>query len=328
VRPLFILFIALGFLVVASAPARADDASRAHDELKQGYALKQAGNCEGAVPRFRLSFQLDAKPKALLNLADCEAQLGDLVAAHRDAAQGRDLAAQANDEELTSVAASQLSGIDKRLPHLTITLVRGTPSNCTVSRDGTPMTASARGVAVTLNPGPHVVAVTCTGRAERRFDLFISEGASAQIEAAPGAPVVAAVTPVAAPVDAAPPAPTSSEVSPSSTEGTPTYKVLAYAAFGVGAVGLTVGIASGVAATSKHGALTSECTGDSCPQSAAGDLNGFRSLRTWSTIGYVVGAVGAAGGAVLWFTAPGAPRDATSARVWVGPGAVGVGARF
>jgi hypothetical protein len=309
VRPLFILFIALGFLVVASAPARADDASRAHDELKQGYALKQAGNCEGAVPRFRLSFQLDAKPKALLNLADCEAQLGDLVAAHRDAAQGRDLAAQANDEELTSVAASQLSGIDKRLPHLTITLVRGTPSNCTVSRDGTPMTASARGVAVTLNPGPHVVAVTCTGRAERRFDLFISEG-------------------VAAPVDAAPPAPTSSEVSPSSTEGTPTYKVLAYAAFGVGAVGLTVGIASGVAATSKHGALTSECTGDSCPQSAAGDLNGFRSLRTWSTIGYVVGAVGAAGGAVLWFTAPGAPRDATSARVWVGPGAVGVGARF
>jgi thioredoxin-like negative regulator of GroEL len=71
---------------------RAGDSSAAVDELKQGYTLKQQGNCREALPHFMRSFELDAKPKAALNLADCELQLGDLVAAQGYAGRGRQLA--------------------------------------------------------------------------------------------------------------------------------------------------------------------------------------------------------------------------------------------
>jgi hypothetical protein len=44
-------------------------------------------------------------------------------------------------------------------------------------------------------------------------------------------------------------------------------------------------------------------------------------------VGYVVGALGAAGGAVLWLTAPKGVQE-RSARVWIGPGAAGLGGQF
>src|ERR1700678_1994154 len=118
-RALLFLGAAVGSIVATSFSAHADDASTALEELKQGYALKQGGNCQDAVAHFKRSYQLDAMPKALLNLADCEAQLGDLVAAEHDAAGGRDLALQVDDQELASVASSQLSGVERRLPRLT-----------------------------------------------------------------------------------------------------------------------------------------------------------------------------------------------------------------
>ena len=70
------LFVSL--LLAASAiraPARAADSTGAVEELKEGYALKQAGNCRDAVRHFARSLQLNPTPKALLNLADCERRL-------------------------------------------------------------------------------------------------------------------------------------------------------------------------------------------------------------------------------------------------------------
>jgi hypothetical protein len=321
----------IGSLVLANAPARADDASTALEELKQGYALKQDGKCEEAVPVFEHSASLDPKPKTLLNLAACEANLGDLVAAQRDAVRGRDLATAAQDQELATVASTQLAAIEKRLAHLTVVLAHGAPPDSAVSRDRLPMGASTLGTEVALNAGPHVITVVAKGRAERRFDVFLSEGANAQIEVAPGDRVAAvawspAPQPIAAPVAAAEPEP--EPEAPASASATPTEKLLAYGAFALGAVGLTVGIATGIVATSQHGTLVSDCNGYDCGAAVQGTLNSFRALRTWSTVGYVVGVVGAAGGAVLWFNAPTAPPDSPAASLWLGPGSAGVGGRF
>src|SRR5579872_6278011 len=115
--------------------ARADNASDAVDELRQGYALKKEGNCRDALPHFARSFQLDPKPKALLNRADCEAQSGDLVAAQGHAAQGLQLARQANDAELSKVAEAQLGAVEAKLPHLTVKLGAAAPSATSILRD-------------------------------------------------------------------------------------------------------------------------------------------------------------------------------------------------
>jgi hypothetical protein len=76
--------------------AVASDPPDALDELKKGYALKMYGNCLEAIPDLARSFELDARPKAALNLADCEAQVGEA--------------------ELVVVADEQLAAVDKRLP--------------------------------------------------------------------------------------------------------------------------------------------------------------------------------------------------------------------
>ncbi|MGO9835624.1 MAG: hypothetical protein ACLP1X_15570, partial [Polyangiaceae bacterium] len=130
----------------------------------------------------------------------------------------------------------------------------------------------------------------------------------------------------AKPPEAATPAlaPSSGEVS-SRSSGPP---ILAWAAFGVGGAGLAVGVITGLVAGSKHSTLAGECdnAAGTCAPQYAGDLDSFHSWRTVSTIGYVVGALGVAGGAALWFMAPKATT--TTARMWLGPGSAGIAGAF
>ena len=296
--------------------AHADDAKGAIDELKQGYALKKGGNCQDAVPHLVRSFQLDAKPKALLNLADCETQMGDLVAAQGHASQGRELAHQLNDAELEQVAADQLAGIEAKVPWLTIKLAAGAPLGSSVSRDGLAIGPLSLGAPFAVNPGVHSVTVTAPGYAGRRFEVTVVEDARQQLEVTPGAALGSGSS---APIVASP--------EPSTAGKVRMHKLLAYSAFGVGAVGLTVGVIAGLVAGSKHSALQGECSGRGCPPSAQDDLDSFHSLTTVSTLGYGMGLAGIGGGVALWLTTPKVSPGA-SARVWFGPGSAGVVGAF
>ena len=321
-------FSFLALLVVVTLPfplrARADDAPNAVDELKTGYALKQAGKCPEAIPHFLASYLADPKPKALLNLVDCKQQTGDLVAARGYAQQGRDLAAQQNDAELVGVADQQLAAIDKRLARLTIRLASHAPADSRVSRDSIVLDQRSLGVAVEVNPGAHRIVVAAVGRTDAEFDVTLAEGAVQELEVHPGGPLAQEPTAAIAGHPRTEEVEMSSERAPSPS----TRTLLTYGAFGVGAVGLAVGLATGIAATSKHSALERECPNASgCPDSAQNDIDSFHSLRTWSTVGYVVGAAGLATGAVLWFTAPKASPE-LSARLWIGPRSAGVAGAF
>src|SRR5713101_6233535 len=81
-------------VVLATSLAQADgsDPAAARGQLQQGYALKQQGKCVEAIPHFAESVRLDRQPKALLNLADCEATVAKLVAAEAHAVEARDMA--------------------------------------------------------------------------------------------------------------------------------------------------------------------------------------------------------------------------------------------
>ena len=140
----------------------------------------------GGDPHFLASFRADPKPKAALNLADCLAQTGDLLSARGYATQGRDLADQQHDTELVGVADEQLAAIDKRLPRLTIRIASSAPPDSKVSRDGVVVGAASFGVAAALNPGPHRIVVTASGRVDAEFDVTLAEGAAEEIEVHPG----------------------------------------------------------------------------------------------------------------------------------------------
>jgi serine/threonine-protein kinase len=117
-RPSTLTLLATLLFASTLAPrsARADAKSDALQELKRGYALKQAGDCRGAMPHFVASQSLLPSAKALLNLADCEQRLGDMAAARAHAQEGRALAREQNDSELVALADEQILAIDEKLP--------------------------------------------------------------------------------------------------------------------------------------------------------------------------------------------------------------------
>jgi hypothetical protein len=75
--------------------------------------------------------------------------------------------------------------------------------------------------------------------------------------------------------------------------------VAAGISFGVGALGLGLGAVTGVLALVKGNDVKSRCTGDVCALSAQGDLDAIHTLGTLSTVGFVIGGVGVAAGAVV-----------------------------
>src|SRR6266478_3890052 len=122
-RPAIFLSVPAALLLV-SAVAQADnsDPAAARAQLQQGYALKQLGRCEEALPHFEESVRLDRQPKALVNLADCEEKLGKLAAAQAHFVEVRDLATAQGLEPLRSVAEQHLLTLDRRMPKLIVRL--------------------------------------------------------------------------------------------------------------------------------------------------------------------------------------------------------------
>ncbi len=307
--------------------ALATNSTEALDELRQGYSLKQIGNCRDAVPHLLRSLELEPSARAALNLSDCEQRLGDLVAAQGHAAQGADLARQQNNSELSGVAAEQLAAVEKRLPRLTVKLDAGAPNGCAVTRDGVSLLPASIGAAVAVNPGAHVVTVSASGREERRFDVSVEEGGRAEITVSP-AEIQSKLTIAldAAPSPKADVAPDSSPAPRNRAGGAYTLPLVV---LGVGAAGLAIGLATGLEALAKHASLLANCSAQgACPATEGGDLDSFHTLRTVSTVAYGIGAAGVVAGGILWLVAPSRRPDPTATRVWLGPGWAGVRGSF
>jgi len=110
-----------------------------------------------------------------------------------------------------------------------------------------------------------------------------------------------------------------------------TVSTLAYVAAGAGIAGLAIGIATGLAATSKHATLENECPGPEhgcTPPFPQQDIDAFHTARDWSTAGYVFAVAGLAGGVILWLAAPRAATKDTTAGFRIGPHTAGFSARF
>jgi hypothetical protein len=295
---------------LSAGAAHASDPAAAREQLKQGWALKEAGRCSEAIPHFVESQRLDPKPKALLNLADCEDRLGDLVSAQQHSVQARDLARQDADPLLLAVAEQHLAALDKRLPRLTIVLAHDTPPDTAVSRDGTALGSVSLGVALPANPGKHVVVASVAGHADRTFEVELAEGAQQSIEVAPGdalAPPAPQV--VAAPAVLTPP--------PSSWTA---RKSVALSLVVVGTAGMAVGAVFGVLAIGKNNDsnANNHCNASGCDPTGTQLRNDALTDATVSTVAFGAGVAVAAAGVVLWWTAP-AQQVTSAGRLEVAP---------
>jgi hypothetical protein len=112
-------------------------------------------------------------------------------------------------------------------------------------------------------------------------------------------------------------------------EGGAAMATAGWVAVGFGGLGLTLGIVTGAMVLSQEADLEARCPDRQCPPEAHDDAEGFDTLRTTSTIGFVIGGVGLATGVTLLLLGAGddeAEEASEEARLEpvVGIGAVGV----
>jgi hypothetical protein len=218
--------------------------------------------------------------------------------------------------------AQRLDEVAKAMPSIAFD-VKDSASNdvggVRITMDGQPLAASA-GAAIELDPGEHAFVFEAANLPKVEKKFVVVEGVKGRHE------VIRLGS--AKPTEAATSAPVPSREKVSSRRNGPT--ILAWAAFGAGGAGLVLGITAGLMAGGKHSTLQGECNNaaGTCAPQYAGDLDAFHTWRTVSTIGYVVGALGVAGGGALWFMAPKATSSAVTAHMWLGPASAGIAGRF
>ena len=98
----------------------------------------------------------------------------------------------------------------------------------------------------------------------------------------------------------------------------------------MGAAGLVAGGVFGGLALSAKSDLETECPNRMCPPGSYSKDDDALLLGNLATAGFAVGAVGAALGAYLWFTATPSDESERAARVepWVGVGSAGLAGTF
>jgi hypothetical protein len=312
---------------VALAEPSAADKETARSLLNEGDRKYAAKDYKGALDAYQGAHSIMGVPTTGIEVAKAQEALGLLVEARdtllsitRLPAQPRDPAAftKARDD-----AKARAPGIAARIPSIRFTVTGPSPgAEIAVSVDGQALPSASASLPRKVNPGHHRVTVSSQGFVEQTREVDVEEGKEAPLSfvlaAGPGgAPPVGGPAPV---VESAGPG------APPPDTGTSEKSSLAYVGLGVGALGvagIVVGTVFGLKASSKWSDAKAQCNPfpTNCGTTGAGLGDDAQGAATVSTVGFIVGAVGVATGAVLWFAAP---EKKTESGVAVGVGPTGV----
>ena len=293
--------VVVSALLLASTPARAGDPAAAREQVKLGYQLAQDGKCEEAIPHFVESLKLDAKAITLINLAACEEKTSKLADALGHWLEARGRAQAEGNAAIQEEAEKKAKALETRIPKLTVVLA-GAPPDAEVMRDGVALGAASMGVPLPVNPGAHTLVVHAKDREDTSESVSIAEGESKRVELKLGGPKAAS--------------PSGPGVERDSAAGG--TSPLVYIGFGTAIAGVAVGSIFGIMTLGKGSDAKNACPSGACTnQTALDDAKSGQTLGTISTIGFIVGGVGAAVGiyGLVW----GKPKVSTSVAVDVGP---------
>ena len=310
----------------AQAADAVDDASRgtARKLGYQGVAAYQAGDYRTANEKLEKAYAVLRVPSLGLWSARALVKLGKLVEGSERYAQVAQLGASTGDEAVQkralADAASELALLAPKIPSVIVHIEGAPPAEVQVQIDGVPIAQALLGEARPVNPGPHKI------EGQRAAEHAVVELVLAETEQKPALlrfSAAVAATPVAAALT-----PTSAQSSESPRAGLGQQRTLALIAGGVGVVGIGIGTVFGFKSKSDHDEAAKYCNGSECSDargvSAGNDAHAAGNV---STVAMIIGGVGLAGAAVLWFTAP-KPTETASVRLGVGIGSLQVRGQF
>ena len=326
--------VALTF--AAAAGAQTDETSKrtARQLGNEGIELYEQGSYDAAVDKLERAYAIYPATTLGLWAGRALVKVGRLVeASERFVAVGKtalDADAPEALREAQREAESEYEALQPRIPTLEIVLEGPDASAGEVQVDGKPIKAAMIGVPFGVNPGKRTVVATAGTRRATR-EITLREGAQERLvidlgSAPPGSAPPPAPPPASG--EAPPPAPAAGP-DVTAERGGDGQRTMAWVALGVGGAGLAVGAITGVIALNKESDFSDQCVDTRCPPSLRDEVDSFKTMRTMSSVGFIVGGIGLGAGAVLLLTAPSEPQAAQPhAEAWVGVGRVGVRGRF
>jgi len=315
--------IAVGLLLSSVATAQDDtEVTAAREVARQGLEAYDAGNYEEAADKLWSAFQVVKVPTVALHAARAFAAVGKLVEASELYLQATRLEAsgefQAEQERAQQDAARERAELMPRIPKLVVELEGAEPKEVTATVDGKQVTVSLLLAGYVVNPGTRRV------EGKRGEESVVAQVVLAEGERKSVPLRFAAPTPAAA-VDTAPSRPAEADAP---ADGS-LQRTFGWVGLGVGGAGLLFGTVTGVMVLSSQAGLDDDgCVDHVCRDEQQDDVDSYNSMRTLSTVGFVVGFVGAAAGATLLLTAPDPGPPGPEVQAWVGVGAAGVRGRF
>jgi hypothetical protein len=283
----------------------------------------ESGRYDDALHKFLRAYDTAKVPRLAVWAARAHVRLGHLVAAYelyRQALSLRPNDLWQGDAQQTAQrdAEAELSALQPRIPRVTVVVAGADSQEVAVKIDGTDVPRALLGVERLADPGMREVVGTRRGQVVRE-KITLAEGAKERVTLRFG-PANQGTSDAPSPSGA----PVTAQVEPS-RERSGGQRTWGWIGLGVGAAGLAVGLTTGVMVATKYGDLNKKCPDRACDPSQASDVDSYNALRTVSTVGLLVGGVGAAVGVTLLLTSP---KRSPAARVWLSPTSTGISGAF
>lgn len=297
-----IITLVAAFVVAAPVTANAQDADKLFKEARR---LVEAGDYAHACPMFADSERLEPAPGTLLNLADCEKNVGQLISAqehYRLAASGFP-----KNDPRRAFCAKKADDLEPRIAHMTLRLAPGSPKDTVVKRNDA--VVADLGKSERVDPGAMAIIVSAPGHVDRPYPLALKDGDTIDLTLQVGAVQPERVEVVVT-------APPTHEASASP------LRPIGIAVASIGLVSLATGVITGVMAIDRASTVTAHCntTTNVCIDQTGYDAaQDGRVLSPLSTATIIAGGVLVAAGAVFFVL--GGKRSHVTALV--GPNVIG-----
>jgi len=279
----------------ASSPAfAAPNDARAQEAFQQGLEHLKLGRAPQACPLFAEAHKLDPKVGYVVNLARCEAKLGQLVAANQHWKEALTVATASNDERRAEVERG-VETSTRDLPHVVVTLPRAPsdPRSIKVVIDDHAIADGTAEKGTPVDLGAHHVVVLQHERPIYAADVRVTS---------PGERIVVlALLPELLAASSPPPPPPLALSDPHRGDSARTVGI------GLGGAGLgllALGAFAAVRANDKNATSQNECPNDVCTDSGFTLRNEAQASADLATIAVASGVVLAAIGVVVYLVAP------------------------
>ncbi len=316
--------LALGGATARAEPSAADkaraepsaaDKARATQLMDDGFDYREKKDEQSALKAFGAADTLMNVPTTAIEVARSQAALGMLVEARDTAARVTKMPVRAKEPapfmQARKEAEQLLADLGARLPSLQIELAGlkdGDAPEVRVDNEVVP-TDDLRSPR-RLNPGSHRVVVKL-GAEEKTDSVTLAERESRTVTFDLGGAGGAKKR-------------DGGDDKPSAAP-----KILMYAGFGVGVVGVGVGTVAGILSFSAVSSAKQNCVGNQCTANAAGgDVDRAKTLGNVSTVAFVLGGVGLATGVVGLLLDKDPPPPKANVTATIGPGSIGLAGRF